>query len=130
MRTCTRCGESKEETPENWPKRGGRCNQCCREISKDWQKNNPKERSIIRNRWRKNHPEEMKEREKRWRANKKKNNWVGHLITSTKCNARTRKQLHELTRSDVEELFSQQDGRCFYTGVKLVIDPRPHHPLY
>lgn len=73
MKTCIRCGRKKELTEFTFRKQTGKyngfCKECNRAYHREYRKNNPPDRELLRKRqkeWRDNNPEKVKAKFKKW----------------------------------------------------------------
>lgn len=95
--------------------------------------------------WSSRHVDEEREKLRKWRAEnpdkrraqycrsddaRKRNDWAGALLKNTLYCARDNDRAHSLTREDIIRQYERQDGRCYYSGVKLDFNLIKHSPRY
>jgi hypothetical protein len=109
---CSKCGEIKLENDFYGTQRGHRCKECVLKIGRDYKRKkrlNPEHRK----------KEGVKQKERRVRL------WQNTLLHDSKH----RKIDHTLTVNDINEIFKNQNGLCYWFNVPLIPSDKKKHPL-
>jgi 5-methylcytosine-specific restriction endonuclease McrA len=91
---------------------------------KKWQHANPDKRRAIRFRYNEANRENVNAKSRRWNA---EHQWLRKLYTQ-KYRARKRGNGGSFTLNDLNKLFVEQDGRCFYCD-KILVDTHIEHRI-
>lgn len=123
MRICTKCGNSKEETSENYyvRKRGGFMSHCKTCISISYAARYAESTEEIREYNRGQYDKHKEKRQARRKA-LRETSWerkIKHMLRNTKQRAELKGWDFELDYEFISGLLSAQDGLCFYTGAQL-----------
>jgi hypothetical protein len=108
---CSKCGEIKSENDFYENQRGYRCKECVLKITRDYKRKkrlNPEHRK----------KEGVKQKERRVRL------WQNTLLHDSK----RRKIGHTLTVNDINEIFKNQNGLCYWFNVPLIPSDKKKHP--
>lgn len=108
---CSKCGEIKSENDFYENQRGHRCKECVLKITRDYKRKkrlNPEHRK----------KEGVKQKERRVRL------WQNTLLHDSK----RRKIGHTLTVNDINEIFKNQNGLCYWFNVPLIPSDKKKHP--
>lgn len=108
---CSKCGEIKLETDFYENQRGHRCKECVLKKTRDYKRKkrlDPEQRK----------KEGLKQKERRVRL------WQNTLLHDSKH----RKIEHTLTIGDVNEMFDNQNGLCYWFKVPLIPSNKSKHP--
>lgn len=108
---CSKCGEIKSENDFYENQRGHRCKECVLKITRDYKRKkrlNPEHRK----------KEGIKQKERRVRL------WQNTLLHDSKRG----KIEHTLTVNDINEIFKNQNGLCYWFNVPLIPSDKKKHP--
>lgn len=117
MKTCSKCNTSKEfsEFGKRSSNKDGLnyyCKSCCRGISQDYRNSNSDKTNMSATKSRRNL------------------DWNVRLFRGTRSTAHARNLEHTITAEDILEIWQQQNGECYWLGVKLSEDYiASRHPL-
>jgi hypothetical protein len=107
---CSKCEIIKSEEDFYKTQRGNRCKECVLKITREYKKNyrlNPE--------FKKN--EGIKQKERRLRL------WQNTLINDSKRNKE-----HNLTVDDINKMYENQKGLCYWFNVPLIPSEKTKHP--
>jgi hypothetical protein len=111
MKTCNKCGNTKDETEFYRPNRTSTCKVCHLEITREYKRNKRKDEEFRK-------LESDKQKERRVRL------WQNTLLNDCK-------QRHFDFNIDVEHinyLFEKQNGKCYWFGVNLIPSKNKKNP--
>lgn len=137
LQKCKKCGETYPLTAKYWHKSGKHksgfkyeCKKCANAYYRSYSKGREDINLARLKKWRAENPE--KRRSQYWRNedNRKRNDWAGTLLKAIRSTCRRSGRELTITRDDITEVFEQQSGRCFYSGMKLNFELRKHSPMY
>jgi hypothetical protein len=107
---CSECGVIKSKNDFYVSQRGSRCKECILKVTREYKRNyrlNPE--------FKKN--ESLKQKERRVRL------WQNTLIHDSKRNKE-----HTLTVDDINEMFDNQNGLCYWFKIPLIPSNKLKHP--
>lgn len=108
---CSKCNQIKSENDFYNSQRGSRCRECFLQVTREYKRkkrSDPEFRKI----------EGEKQKKRRVRL------WQNTLINDS----RYRGVKNDLTVEDINELYSKQNGLCFWFKIPLVPSDKPKHP--
>lgn len=111
QKKCSKCGVIKNLDDFYTTQRGHRCKECLLEVTRNYKRKkrlDPEHRK----------KEGFKQKERRVRL------WQNTLLHDSKH----RKTNHTLTVSDINEMFNNQNGLCYWFNIPLAPSNKPKHP--
>ena len=109
-KTCKICGETKSIDNFYKTQRGSKCKNCFLQITREYKMNKRKDLDFRKT-------EGIKQKERRIRL------WQNTLINDSK-----RGREHNLTVNDINEMYKNQNGLCYWFKVPLIPSNKPKHP--
>lgn len=107
---CSKCNQIKSENDFYNSQRGSRCKECILQVSRDYKRKKRLDPNHKKN-------ESLKQKERRVRL------WQNTLIHDSKRNKE-----HNLTIDDINQMFEEQNGLCFWFKVPLIPSNKTKHP--
>ncbi len=111
QKICTKCGELKSINDFYITQRGNRCKECLLKVTRNYKR---KKRTDPEHRKK----EGEKQKERRIRL------WQNTLLHDSKH----RKVDHTLSVDDINKMFEQQNGLCYWFKIPLIPSNKPKHP--
>jgi hypothetical protein len=109
-KTCKICGETKSIDDFYKSQRGSKCKNCFLQVTREYKKNKRKNLDFKKS-------EGIKQKERRVRL------WQNTLIHDSK-----RGKEHTLTVNDINEMYKNQKGLCYWFKIPLIPSNNSKHP--
>lgn len=111
QKTCKICNLTKPIDEFYSSQRSLKCKECTLELSREYKRKKRKDKNYLQ-------IESKKQKERRVRL------WMNTLINDSK-----RKNInHNLTVSDIKEIYEKQKGLCFWFKIPMVVSKQKKHP--
>ena len=112
QKLCSVCGISKDISEYYKSQRGTKCKECVLNITRNYKREKRKDIEFKK-------VEGVKQKERRVKL------WLNYLVYDSK-----RKNIeHTITKEEIEEIYNNQNGLCYWFGIPLIPSLKHKYPL-